>query len=149
MTDVEQKPKTDNWAEMSDGVEDEPEVEENKSEQEPEEEVEKIVIPPTMKGSKNKGGDYVVTSIDIPDLREGVKSKSEQLAEETDSDEGYGDEDEPKEEAKAEVAKEGKSYFIFLSIFPNFGHFEYYLFAVLMFENGQNTKEYKYLVPIY
>ena len=108
MTD-EQK-KTDNWAEMSDGEQDEPEEVE---EQEPESEEEKIVIPPPMKGSKNKGGDYVVTTIDIPDLRDGVKSKAAQLEEESDSDEGYGDEDEPaKEEAKAPVVEEGKFSFI-------------------------------------
>lgn len=70
MTD-EQK-KTNNWAEMSDGEEAEPEaVEENKSEEEEPEEPK--YIPPPMKGTKNKGGDYVVTTIDIPDFRDGVK----------------------------------------------------------------------------
>jgi hypothetical protein len=110
MTDAEQK-KTDNWAEMSDGEVDEPEVEEPVEEKE--EEV-KIVIPPPMKGTKNKGGDYVVTSIDIPDLRDGVKSKANGDDEdESDSDEGYGDEEEPakEEEGKAPV-EEGKSCYI-------------------------------------
>jgi len=30
-----------------------------------------------VKGSKNKDGDYVVTTIDIPDFRDGVKKKNE------------------------------------------------------------------------
>merc|ERR1711935_896803 len=74
----------------------------------------KKVIPPPMKGTKNKGGDYVVTSIDIPDLRDGVKSKAAQMEEDdSDRDEGYDDEDdEPvKEEAvaqKEEVKTEKK-----------------------------------------
>jgi hypothetical protein len=31
----------------------------------------KKVIPPPMKGIKNKGGDYIVTTLDIPDFRVG------------------------------------------------------------------------------
>jgi hypothetical protein len=33
--------------------------------------------PPTKKGVKNDRGDYVVTSIDIPDMRTGVSKKNE------------------------------------------------------------------------
>ena len=33
----------------------------------------KKVIPPTMKGKKNKNGDYVVTDLFIEDTRVGVK----------------------------------------------------------------------------
>ena len=33
----------------------------------------KKVIPPTMKGKKNKNGDYVVTDLFIEDTRAGVK----------------------------------------------------------------------------
>ena len=34
-------------------------------------------IPPTQKGKKNAQGDYVVTNIDIPDFRDGVKDGSD------------------------------------------------------------------------
>ena len=66
MTDVVEK-KTDNWAEMSDG-EDAEQEEEKVQSTEP-----KKNIPVPKKGTKNKGGDYVVTKIDIPDLRDGIK----------------------------------------------------------------------------
>lgn len=46
------------------------------ADQEGEEEAQVIVAkpkpPPTKKGVKNDRGDYVVTSIDIPDMRTGV-----------------------------------------------------------------------------
>lgn len=52
-----------------------------------------------QKGFKNKDGDYVVTTIDIPDMRTGVKSKDEddkEAEDESDSDDEY-DEEEDKE----------------------------------------------------
>jgi hypothetical protein len=66
MTDVAEEKKTDNWAEMSDG-------EDAEQEEEKVAPVEKKVIPVPKKGTKNKGGDYVVTAIDIPDFRDGVR----------------------------------------------------------------------------
>lgn len=67
MTDVAEEKKTDNWAEMSDG-EDAEQEEEKVAPAEP-----KKNIPVPKKGTKNKGGDYVVTKIDIPDFRDGIK----------------------------------------------------------------------------
>lgn len=56
-----------------------------------------------------------MTTLDIPDLREGLaKEKADKAAEsDSDSDEGYGDEDEPAQEAPKEAEekikpKEGK-----------------------------------------
>lgn len=82
----------------NDEDEDQPNEQETQPEQaEPKEEVKKPYIPPTKKGFKNDKGDYVVTSINIPDLRDGLKDKKEtrQIESDSDSDEGYGDEDEP------------------------------------------------------
>ena len=65
--------KKTNWAEMED---DEGEEEAKGDDQQEEVEQEpKKVIPPPMKGTKNKQGDYVVTTIDIPDSRDGVSKK--------------------------------------------------------------------------
>jgi len=52
------------------------------------------------KGSKNARGDYVVSTIDIPDMRKGLSKGDVKKAEVTDSDsdEGYGEEDEPPKE---------------------------------------------------
>ena len=51
------------------------------ADQEGEEQAEVIIAqpkpPPTKKGIKNDRGDYVVTSIDIPDMRTGVSKKNE------------------------------------------------------------------------
>ena len=35
----------------------------------------RVVIPSTKKGFKNKQGDYVVTTINIPDMRDGLKAE--------------------------------------------------------------------------
>lgn len=79
-----------------------------------------IVKPKTQKGFKNDRGDYVVTTIDIHDLRTGVNDKKEKNIEnddESSSDEGYGDEDDKAEAtAPAEVIapkQSGKSNFNF------------------------------------
>jgi len=95
------KPKqTDNWADMSDG---QPEEEETADKQH--------VIKPAKKkakGFKNKQGDYVVTSIDIPDMRSGMKKDGEaESEEESDSDTEYDEEDDVKEAVKEEE-KSGK-----------------------------------------
>ena len=83
--DAEQK--TDNWAEMSDGEEHEEQTEEQKAEGE--EKNHKIKpakkkVPPAQKGTKNRDGDYVVATIDIPDSRTGMKVHLESTAENID-----------------------------------------------------------------
>jgi len=96
----EEKPKTDNWAEMSD----------NDAEEQPEENEEvkkehvikpaKKKVPAEQKGIKNARGDYVVTSIDIPDLRAGVKKDkdgNDQAEDDDDTDTEYDEEDDAKE----------------------------------------------------
>ena len=92
------------WAEMSDGDE---EVEETEQTQQAEEK-EKKKIPAAKKGFKNDRGDYVVTDIDIGELRSNAKKEQKEKAEETDSDTEYDDEDDVKEEAQVEEKKEGK-----------------------------------------
>ena len=73
----EEDTKKTNWAEMEDdeGEEEAKGDEEKKEDQKEEEQEPKKVIPPPMKGTKNKQGDYVVTTIDIPDTRDGIKKK--------------------------------------------------------------------------
>lgn len=97
------------WAEMSDGEEPEQEV---KDEEKAKITIKKKKIPAAQKGFKNDRGDYVVTTINIPDMRTGVNKKDEdgQPIDSSDSDSGYDDEDDTKEEKKAAVAekKEGK-----------------------------------------
>lgn len=91
---------------MSDGDDGEQEEEKVAAPVEP-----KKFIPPPKKGTKNKGGDYVVTTLDIPDFRDGIKDKKKEAQEsDSDSDEGYGDEDEPAKETNQEAtpAVEGK-----------------------------------------
>ena len=104
MTDAEEK-KTDNWAEMSDGEEHDQEEEAEAVESKP-----KKFIPPPKKGTKNKQGDYVVTKLDIPDFRDGVKERDENNEDDdSSSDEGYGDEDDTNNTKPVETAAvEGK-----------------------------------------
>ena len=69
-------------------------------------------VIPGKKGVKNQHGDYVVTSIDIPDHRSGIKKDKQKGEQDSDSssDEGYGDEDDTQEQPKPqEEVKEGKS----------------------------------------
>lgn len=103
--------KTDNWAEMSDGEPEEEQPEEQKGEEKQHTiKPAKKNIPAAKKGFKNKDGDYVVSTIDIPDMRTGVKEKDEEGNEvETDSDTEYDDEDDTKETKPVEEeSKEGK-----------------------------------------
>ena len=98
---TEAKPKaTENWAEMSDGHEEE--VEDDK--------VAVKVVKKKAKGFKNKAGDYVVTTIDIPDIRT-KKNKDEEggeSSEASDSDSGYDEEDDVPEATKEADKVEGK-----------------------------------------
>jgi hypothetical protein len=95
------------WAEMSDG--EEPEVE-TQDEEKVEITIIKKKIPVTQKGFKNKQGDYVVTKIDIPDMRTGVnKTDDGEPLEDSDEDTEYDEEDDTKEEKKqTEDVKDGK-----------------------------------------
>ena len=105
------------WAEMSDGEEPEQEAtQEDKAKIT----IKKKKIPAAQKGFKNDRGDYVVTTINIPDMRTGVNKKDEdgQDVDESDSESGYDEEDDAKEEKKAPVSekKEGKYYRVFYSL---------------------------------
>ena len=104
----EQK-KDNNWAEMSDEAEEEQPAENQEKQHVIKPAAEKKKVPPPQKGSKNKDGDYVVTTIDIPDIRSGVKQNDDGAAqeEESDSDTGYDDEDDVNETPAQEVV-EGK-----------------------------------------
>lgn len=82
------------WAEMSD--DDEPEADSKDQEQEVKKEKKKK-IPQAKKGFKNDRGDYVVTSIVVPDLRSGVDKKEKEVVASSDSDTEYDDEDDTKE----------------------------------------------------
>ena len=108
MATKEEKKK--DWAEMSDGEEPEAEA---KEEEKAKITIKKKKIPAAQKGFKNERGDYVVTTINIPDMRTGVNKNDEeggQAEDSSSSDEGYGDEDDNKEEQKevVEDKKEGK-----------------------------------------
>ena len=105
------------WAEMSDGEEPEADAKEDEKAKIT---IKKKKIQAAQKGFKNDRGDYVVTTINIPDMRTGVNKKDEdgQEVDESDSDSGYDEEDDAKEEKKAEVSekKEGKYYRVFYSL---------------------------------
>ena len=86
-------------------------TEANKEGDQGEQEQPKKKVIPGKKGVKNQHGDYVVTSIDIPDHRSGIRKNKEGQEEESDSssDEGYGDEDDTQQQPKPqEEIKEGK-----------------------------------------
>ena len=104
------------WAEMSDGEEPEAEA---KEEDKAKITIKKKKVPAAQKGFKNDRGDYVVTTINIPDMRTGVAKKDEdgQEVEDSDSDDVYDDEDDSKEEKKAaaEEKKPGKYKRVFYS----------------------------------
>lgn len=107
----DQNAEKKDWAEMSDddGENDAGAAEEQKAKPEPEV---KKYIPPTQKGTKNKQGDYIVTSFEIPDIRDESKAKKDEEADEDDSsdDDYYGNEDDNDKDqaANTEVTKEGK-----------------------------------------
>lgn len=108
MENKDETKKADNWAEMSDQDQEE-EVEEVKNHVIKEA---KKKIPPAQKGTKNSHGDYVVTTIDIPDMRVGQKKHDEEgneVDDSSDSDTEYDDEDDvketPVEEAKGKYLK--------------------------------------------
>ena len=86
-------------------------AEDAKAKAEPE--VEKKVIPPTQKGTKNKQGDYIVEKFEITDFRDDMKARKANESEEEDDssdDNFYGDEDDNdnKKEDKADDKKDGK-----------------------------------------
>jgi hypothetical protein len=101
--------KTDNWAEMSDDNEEA--EQEARAENEKNEAIKeaKKKIPATQKGIKNKQGDYVVTTIDIPDIRTGFKNVVDgEEVDSSDTDTEYDEEDDTKEAPKEEEKVEGK-----------------------------------------
>ena len=74
------------------------EVEQQKTEEEKSHTI-KQAKKPKQQGTKNERGDYVVTSIDIPDMRSGIKKDEHgnEVANDSDSDTEYDDEDDQKE----------------------------------------------------
>ena len=107
--------KTDqkkDWAEMSDVDEDNEHADDAQKKEEDKEKPKKKI--PAKKGFKNDRGDYVVTTIDIPDMRTGMRKEGGNAAggEETDSDSVYDDEDDTKEQQQAatEEKKEESKY---------------------------------------
>jgi len=118
------KKETKNWAEMSD--------EDGENEQindtQPEKEQNHVIkqkskaadIPPPIKGKKNERGDYIVTTINIPDFKTEKKAKDEEESVESDSEsEGYGDEDDAQEVVKEEPKEEKSKLPINI---PSHGH---------------------------
>ena len=106
------------WAEMSDEEVEEPVQQEEQAVEQKEEVVPKKKIPQAKKGFKNDRGDYVVTSINIPDLRTNIKKTNENktfVDSDSDSDEGYGDEEE-EDTKEVKEEKEGRSPF-YLQLF--------------------------------
>lgn len=100
--------KKEDWAEMSDGDGDNDNNEEGKEEESKTEKIniirqQKKKVPQPMKGQKNQRGDYIVTTIDIPDTR--TKNKIDQNEKEddsSDSDTESDEEDEVQEQPKPE-----------------------------------------------
>mmetsp|Transcript_16299 Transcript_16299/g.25184 ORF Transcript_16299/g.25184 Transcript_16299/m.25184 type:complete len:106 (-) Transcript_16299:587-904(-) len=90
------------WAEMSD--EEEHEVAAKEEGDKPQHTIKQSKKKTQQKGFKNDRGDYVVTSILIPELQKKEKKAEESEEEESDSDEGYDEEDDTKEQAQANAA---------------------------------------------
>ena len=129
----DQNAEKKDWAEMSDddGENDTGAAEEQKPKPEPEV---KKYIPPTQKGTKNKQGDYIVTSFEIPDIRDESKAQKDQEAEEEDSsdDDYYGNEDDNDKDQSAvtDAKKDGK----FKERYQFEGeclHFDHFIFQIL------------------
>jgi|TARA_B110001450_G_C17554563_1_gene454110 hypothetical protein len=93
-TNAQEKPaEKKDWAEMEDDNDSDKDAEEEQVQVKKEK---KKKIPQAKKGFKNDRGDYVVTSIVVPDLR--VTEKKEKLEESSDSDTEYDDEDDSKDQ---------------------------------------------------
>ena len=93
--------KRENWADLSDadeGADDQnadapfTRGEESKKTEQPK----PVRVPNAKKGIKNVRGDYIVTKIEIPDIKskKDGENKNKESEEESSSDEGYGEEDE-------------------------------------------------------
>ena len=93
--DEKQAEKKD-WAEMEDDEDPEADAEREQAEVKKEK---KKKVPQAKKGFKNDRGDYVVTSIVVPDLRVGANKKEKKEQEsDSDSESGYDDEDDSKDQ---------------------------------------------------
>ena len=115
------KDKKQDWAEMSDDEAAVAEGQEDEADKSKAEKPKKKIQG--KKGFKNERGDYVVTSIDIPDMRTGVKKDGDgdKVESESDSDDVYDDEDDEKDNApKVEEKKaEGKWDYLALGLGHN------------------------------
>ena len=95
------------WAEMSDGEEPEADAKEDEKAKIT---IKKKKIPAAQKGFKNDRGDYVVTTINIPDMRTGVAKEGEdgEPVDDSDSDTSYGEEEEKPQPVANPAKTEGK-----------------------------------------
>ena len=95
------------WAEMSDGEEPEADAKEDEKAKIT---IKKKKIQAAQKGFKNDRGDYVVTTINIPDMRTGVAKEGEdgEPADDSDSDTSYGEEEEKPQPVANPAKTEGK-----------------------------------------
>lgn len=106
-TNADEKPaEKKDWAEMEDDEDPEADADAEKAEVKKEK---KKKIPQAKKGFKNDRGDYVVTSIVVPDLRVGLEKKEKKQDDESDSDTEYDDEDDSKDQKQPEEEVKGKS----------------------------------------
>lgn len=106
-TNANEKPaEKKDWAEMEDDEEPEADAEKEQAEVKKEK---KKKVPAAKKGFKNDRGDYVVTSIVVPDLRVGAEKKEKRQDSDSESDSGYDDEDDSKDQKKHEEEVKGKS----------------------------------------
>lgn len=95
-SNAEEKPaEKKDWAEMEDDEDPEADAEREQAEVKKEK---KKKVPQAKKGFKNDRGDYVVTSIVVPDLRVGANKKEKKEESESDSESGYDDEDDSKDQ---------------------------------------------------
>ena len=95
------------WAEMSDGEEPEADAKEDEKAKIT---IKKKKIQAAQKGFKNDRGDYVVTTINIPDMRTGVAKEGEdgEPVDDSDSDTSYGEEEEKPQPVANPAKTEGK-----------------------------------------
>jgi hypothetical protein len=110
---AEEKPvdKKD-WAEMEDDEDPEADAEREQADAEKAAKKEKKKrIPQAKKGFKNDRGDYVVTSIVVPDLRAGGEAKEKKDEDSSSSETEYDDEDDSKDQKQPKEEAKGKLFF--------------------------------------
>ena len=108
-TNAQEKPaEKKDWAEMEDDNESDKDAEEEQVQVKKEK---KKKIPQAKKGFKNDRGDYVVTSIVVPDLRAGTEAKEKKNEDSSSSETEYDDEDDSKDQKQPKEEAKGKLFF--------------------------------------